>query len=253
MQKKNVIHRSLASNWHRSGRWPGLLGVALFVFALVGLAEAQRDLNRDKFEERKKPPTTNKISKPTGQKKKNKPKDKPMMQAALLHKGAKPEVKSDQATAPVGTGTLLIELKALQLDPFDEADFHILIDGIEPADKQPVSATSLELQNLPCGHYTLTFKHPTIEDYTQEVEVKMGSRLRINPMFNVVRGRLIVHGQPGATLYLDNQSASVIQENGEAIVYATIGEHCLKIVHQDGTTTQKTIYVGAGETVESGS
>lgn len=214
----------------------------LLVLALSIMAFPQRDLNKEKPKE----PATAKPATPV--RKKKPPTVKPKTEPS----GETPkEIKPTNAESlPKGNGSMVIELAALKFDPFDDPDLHILINGVELTDKKKKSETRAEFENIPNGRYTLTVKHPTIADSKQEIEIKIGTPIYILPTFNIKRGILIVEGEPGAKVFIDDKQEAVISEDGEAVIYPLIGQRTLKIAKDGQSPFQKTIFIMEGENFE---
>jgi hypothetical protein len=220
-----------------------LLSVFL-VLALSITAFPQRDLNK---ETPKESPTV----KPTPAVRKRKPpKVKPLTESSTEVATSKEIKPTNAESRPTGNGSIMIELAALKVDPYDDPDLHILINGVELADKKKKSETRIEFEKIPNGLYTLMVKHPTIDDWKQEIEIKIGIGLYLLPTLNIKRGILIIEGEPGAKVFIDDKQAAVIGEDGEAVIYPLIGQRSLKIIKDGQKPFQKTIFIMEGENFE---
>lgn len=216
----------------------------LMILALSILAFPQRDLNKEKP---KAPPT----AKPDPPVRKKKPlKEKPKTESPVAVVTTNEVKKTEAESLPKGNGSIVIELAALKLDPFDDSDLHIFINEVELTDKKKKSETRAEFENIANGRYTLTIKHPTIADCKQEIEIKIGVPIYILPTLNIKRGRLIVEGEPGAKVFIDDKQEAIIGEDGEAIIYPLIGQRALKVMKDGQPPVQKTIFIMEGENFE---
>jgi hypothetical protein len=262
MRKRNTIthHYSVANglSWFHVRKWL-LSGLFLLTFSLF--AYGQQDPNKQKSDQLKNSSLPSRQVPPSRKTKLLKVKSKQQSkgkETAQTKVTVTESPKSGASTRPVieppkpdlrpaGKGSVLIDFSSLKLDPYNEPDLQILLNDVSFAERKEISDTLLELENVPGGLYTLTFKHPTIEDQKQELEVKINSRIRINPVFNIVRGKLIVESENGAKIFLDDKYETTILSDNEAIIFASLGEHRLQITKEGFTTYQETIFIAAGE------
>jgi hypothetical protein len=261
MSKRNTtIHRSmldfLTGYQVRTLFLPGLF---LLTFSLI--AYSHQDPNVQKSQQIKKGSTPPRRGTPV--RKTKLPKAKPKTQSKIketaqtkVETTTTPNIGASAQSStyppkvdiqPAGEGSILIDFSSFKLDPYHEPELQVLLNGNSLAVKGKISDTLLELENIPNGRCTLTFKHPTIEDLQREVEVKINGRVHLNPVFNIVRGKLIVESENGAKIFLDDKYEMTILRDNKAIIFAALGEHSLQITKEGFTTYQETIFVTPGE------
>jgi hypothetical protein len=252
MSKKNRINphsRAYCQSWQQAYKW-FLSGLFLLTFSLS--VYSQHDPNKEKSQQIKNnslpPRRANSLRKTKPVKAKFKTQSKVETTAPpKIETSTQTQVhQADVALPPAGKGSILIDFLSLQLDPYNEPELQLLLNGISFGERKEISDTLLELENVPSGVYTLTVKHPTIEDYQQELEVKIAGRARINPIFNIVRGKLIIEGENGAKIFIDDKYETTILSDNETVVFASLGEHRLKMTREGFTTHQETIFITAG-------
>ncbi|MBI3652992.1 MAG: hypothetical protein HY231_18355 [Acidobacteria bacterium] len=174
------------------------------------------------------------------------PVSRPNTNAKTAAPAATETVATPPAPPPVlEKGAISIDIAALILSDFPDAEMQIRLDGVAVTAASK-SSTRIEITEIPYGLHLFQFTHPTLAECKREIDIK-APLTYTNLTCSLTAGGLIVQSEPDAALLLDGKPLATIGKDGaSAIVYLPLGEHTLKVSKLGYLTHNEVIYIDPG-------
>jgi hypothetical protein len=98
-----------------------------------------------------------------------------------------------------------------------DPEVQILVDG-KVATNVKKSNKQIDLADLTKGNHLIQVKHPALETWEEEIEVKGGDTATRNVTLRVKRAGITVTSEPDAVIYLDGTPQQTVGKDGRAMI-----------------------------------